>query len=159
MDHPLPENITRQPAGFNGTEAQQIDLATAAILTATDRRQNPTQPHGYFFGRNIIEQILAQPGCQGLRIYFGVVPSPPPAPPHPAPAGGWHAGQRHLLIVGADAAKNDQLVLPAQPVKRMVQAAPAEAREASTASTTAGIIAEMAIPCPNQCSVSNPLNS
>lgn len=30
---------------------------------------NPSDVHSYVIGRNIIDQILAQPGCVGLRFY------------------------------------------------------------------------------------------
>lgn len=57
---------------FDGTEGQQIDLTTAAKYTADYRAANPGATKGHFFGKEIIEQILAQEDCQGIRIYYGV---------------------------------------------------------------------------------------
>ena len=171
MSQTLPEPSNLAPAGFSGGEAAIIDLHTAAVLAATDRQHNRDQPHGYFFGRKILEQILAQKDCVGLRIYFGMVPPTPPAPTRTAPAGFWRPGQRHLLVVGADGRKNDQLpaigphlaapapvaVAPPQPAVASPPPAQAAASPAG-GPTTVGIIAEMAIPCPNQCGAPNPLN-
>ena len=33
------------------------------------RTLNPTDVIGYYIGRNILEQILAQPGCVGIKFY------------------------------------------------------------------------------------------
>lgn len=107
------------PRRFTGQEAQEFDLPTAAAWIAADRHQSAGQPRAYFFGRDIIERILRQPGCMGLRVYYAL-----------------DHGQRHLLLVGADAHQNDQLP-----------------------DTGQGIIAEMAVPCPNQCSAPNALNA
>jgi hypothetical protein len=32
----------------------------------------PGENRGYHLGRNIIEHILAQPGCVGMRFYYGL---------------------------------------------------------------------------------------
>ncbi|MBD2768075.1 hypothetical protein IC235_09250 [Hymenobacter sp. BT664] len=140
---------TRQRTPFTGAEASPLDLRTAARWTATERRQNPDQARAFFFGRDIIERILAQPGCMGLRVHYAIDPS---------------TGQRHLLIVGADAEQNDQLP-PLEPTRESTarSAAPPEAatESAETIDETTipdYIIAEMAIPCPNQCGDSNQLN-
>ncbi len=33
---------------------------------------HPDENRGYYMGRNIIEKILAQPGCAGIRFYYGL---------------------------------------------------------------------------------------
>ncbi len=132
------------PPRFTGDEAGSFDLATAAQWTAHERRIHPDEEtYSYFFGRCIIERILAQPGCMGLRVYYATNPSDE---------------KRHLLIVGADAKKNDQLP------RRHASPRSAKVEDADPAKTprsakTEAIIAEMAIPCPNQCGKANPLNS
>ena len=152
MSQPSKGRPTRRR--FTGAEAAPLDLRTAARWTAAERRQNPDQTRAYFFGRDIIEKILAQPDCQGLRVHYAMNPN---------------TRKRHLLIVGADADQNDQLPR-LQPTKRMAMTGSAESgpapAEASLASDSAdlneepfeGIIAEMAIPCPNQCGNANLLN-
>ncbi len=133
---------------FTGAEGAPLDLATAASWTAADRHRHSDEVRAYFFGRQIIERILAQPGCVGLRVHYAIDPK---------------TGVRHLLIVGADAQQNDQLprlrepmqlaegaAAPPLPAQPNMPAQPAGAQEAT--------IAEMAIPCPNQCGDDNPLN-
>lgn len=80
---------------FNGTEGAAININDAAALTANHRRTNPATTNAHFVGRDLIEQILAQSDCQGLRIYYGLD----------------EKGERELVIVGADSNENDQLGL------------------------------------------------
>lgn len=115
-----------EPTPFDGSEAAPLDLATAALWTAAERERSPEQPKAYFFGRKIIEKILAQEGCMGLRVYY---------------AFDHKTGQRHLLMVGAEANQNDQLP-------------PLLASPGAEEYT----IAEMAVPCPTSCGTGNGLN-
>ncbi len=78
---------------FTGNEAEEFPLGTAAEWTKNYRdtiEKGDTIAH--FFGRNIIEQILAQEGCMGIRIYYALDEN----------------GKKQLIIVGADAHENDQ---------------------------------------------------
>jgi len=52
---------------------------------------HPGEKGGYQIGRNIIDQILAQPGCIGMRFYYGLN----------------EAGQKTLVYVGMDADGKD----------------------------------------------------
>ncbi len=56
---------------FNGSEGKFITLSEGADLTGEFRSSNPTQPLAYFFGRDKLEELLAQDNCMGIRIYFG----------------------------------------------------------------------------------------
>lgn len=50
----------------------QIGLEDAARLTFNYRsRKAPNQPHGGFFGKAALQRVLSQPGCTGLRFWFG----------------------------------------------------------------------------------------
>jgi hypothetical protein len=51
-------------------EAINHDLASKMVKNFNDA--NPNEPFGFNVGRNIIDQILAQPGCAGLRIYKAI---------------------------------------------------------------------------------------
>lgn len=51
---------------------------------------NPTDVQSFHVGRNIIEEILAQPGCAGLRFYNAYN----------------EIGEKTLVYVGIDAAGN-----------------------------------------------------
>ena len=77
---------------FNGTEGAPIDLATAAQWTANYRNNQPNGIRAHFFGRDILEKILAQDGCEGIRIYYALN----------------DAGEQQLILVGANANEQDQ---------------------------------------------------
>jgi hypothetical protein len=51
----------------------------------------PTENRGYLIGRNIIDLILAQPGCVGMRFYYGLN----------------EVNQKTLVYVGIDAEGKD----------------------------------------------------
>lgn len=76
---------------FTGSENHHITLPEAAEMTANFRNNHPGETLGYFFGRDAIQAILAQPGCVGIRIYNGQDAN----------------GDRNLVITGVDASEND----------------------------------------------------
>ena len=78
---------------FDGKEGGLITLASGASLTRTFRTNFPNQVKGRFFGKNILNDILAQQGCMGIRMYFGQETD----------------GTMNLVICGADANTNDML--------------------------------------------------
>ncbi|MEO1053204.1 MAG: hypothetical protein AAFX87_21405 [Bacteroidota bacterium] len=86
---------------FNGTEGKPIDLRKAKRWTKRYREQcrengekNPIKAH--FFGCDIINDILAEEGCKGIRIYYGLNDD----------------GEKQLLLVGAKADHNN--ILPSE---------------------------------------------
>ncbi|MHA4847760.1 hypothetical protein ACX0G7_26570 [Flavitalea antarctica] len=48
---------------------EEIGLELGNKMVSSYRSLNPTDVFAYEVGRDIIDQILAQPGCQGLRFY------------------------------------------------------------------------------------------
>ena len=77
---------------FTGNEAEEFPLATAVEWTKRYRdsiREGDTISH--FFGKNIINRILEQEGCMGIRIYYALDED----------------GKKQLIIVGADSKEND----------------------------------------------------
>lgn len=78
---------------FDGTEGEQIPLAAGAALTKEYRDRNPNQIQARFFGKDILNELLNQPGCMGIRAYFAEN----------------RDGEKELVLVGADAAENDLL--------------------------------------------------
>ncbi len=75
---------------FTGKEASAITLEEARELVrrwAEKRTALPGDPTCEFFGRDILDKILAQEGCVGIRVYHG------------RNAKGQHA----LVLVGTDA--------------------------------------------------------
>jgi hypothetical protein len=53
----------------------------------------PEGPRGFMLGRNILEKILAQPGCTGIRFHHAVN----------------QEGQKTVVYIGMDANGNDLL--------------------------------------------------
>ncbi len=76
---------------FTGNEAGQFPLDTAAAWTANYRKSNPNGIKAHFFGMNIINEVLAQPGCVGIRCYYALD----------------EKGVQQMIIVGADKDEND----------------------------------------------------
>jgi hypothetical protein len=79
---------------FTGGEARSITVEEARDLVRRWRERQsalPGDPTCEFFGRDILDKILAQEGCVGLRVYHG------------RNAKGQHA----LVLVGADAEGNN----------------------------------------------------
>ena len=77
---------------FTGNEAEEFPLTTAVEWTTNYR--NPIQQGdtiSHFFGKNIIQSILDQEDCMGIRIYYALDEN----------------GKKQLIIVGADAKEND----------------------------------------------------
>jgi|SRR3989338_9887235 len=82
---------------FNGTEGGEITLSAGSAMTAAYRASNPGQTIAHFFGRDILEELLAQEGCMGIRIYYGIDSD----------------GLKQLVLVGANASENDMTGLVA----------------------------------------------
>ena len=82
---------------FDGTEGGEITLQEAAEMTARYRHDNPNETIAHFFGREILERILSQEGCMGIRIYYGIDED----------------NKKQLVLVGADSEQNDQTELVA----------------------------------------------
>lgn len=77
---------------FNGTEGAPIELEKAAEWTANYRQTISSDGvKAYFYGKDILNQILTQDGCMGIRIYFAIDGN----------------GQKQMVLVGADANEKD----------------------------------------------------
>lgn len=58
---------------FTGNEDQEITLAQGSNMTAAFRAASPADAiKAEFFGREILEKILNQAGCVGIRVYNGL---------------------------------------------------------------------------------------
>ncbi len=47
---------------------ENIGLAAGIELVNAFKAANPTATSGYYIGRNILEQIMSQPGCVGINF-------------------------------------------------------------------------------------------
>lgn len=64
-----------------------ITLEEAVQLTHAFQKENPHATKAYYLGRTIIDKIMQQPGCHGLRIYPGL---------------DLDARQTNLILIGVD---------------------------------------------------------
>ena len=144
---------------LTGEEAKPISLKQAAAWTANYRERFPNEVISYFFGINIINEIIKQEGCVGLRVYYA----------NSKPLTGFQKfiigisnflrrsvanadGEKHLIVVGSDAHGNDQL--PDNGRDRLSDNEPINEGETKKSVLYASgppqqyIIAEQALPCP-----------
>lgn len=56
---------------YDGSAGGPIDLTQAkAWVENFNKNAVPDEIRSHYFGRNVIDQILAQEGCTGVRIYY-----------------------------------------------------------------------------------------
>jgi hypothetical protein len=70
---------------------EEISHELAADFITAYQQAYPGENRGYQIGRNIIDQILAQPGCVGMQFYYGLNED----------------GRKTLVYVGMDADGKD----------------------------------------------------
>lgn len=77
---------------FTGREPHEISADKAKeYIRGWRAKAAPGQMRGGFFGREVLDRMLAQPGCVGLRIYHAR----------------HERGHDTFVLVGADADGND----------------------------------------------------
>ncbi len=76
---------------FNESEGERISLQEGAELTSNYRTAHPNETIAQFMGKDIINDILTQPGCVGIRIYYGLN----------------NQGEKNIVLVGTDSQEND----------------------------------------------------
>ncbi len=129
---------------FNGHEGRPISLEDATAKTTAFRNKYPGEIKANFYGRDIIEKILHQPDCIGIRIYNAINPV---------------TGKLDVVLVGADADQKDILTIIGRKggggkgcnVLSAIIALPASAQ--STPATIGGSPS----PCPLCCDTTSPL--
>ena len=77
------ELVTKRPVAAIGEEVG-YEMGTEFITNY--RNANPTEVLSYVIGKNILEQLMNQPGCEGVRFYNAINEN----------------GQRTLVYVGID---------------------------------------------------------
>ncbi len=76
---------------FTGTEDHDISYEDAEKLIDNYTSSHPNEIRAHFFGRDIIEKILKQNGCVGIRIYYAQKDD----------------GTPNLVLIGTDANQKD----------------------------------------------------
>ena len=87
--------VTTKISKLTAEAGAEIGQALGAQMISSFRQENPTETLGYFIGRNIIEQVLAQPGCVGIKFYNACN----------------ETGAKTLVYVGVNASGNDMLTV------------------------------------------------
>ena len=72
---------------------ENIGLTEGVKLVNAFKAANPTATQGYYIGRNILEQILSQPGCVGINFRKCLT----------------NMNEEHLVYTGVDADGKDIL--------------------------------------------------
>jgi hypothetical protein len=80
----------KKAASYSTTVGEDIGAAEGLKMMQRYQQQNPGATTGHFIGREIIEQILAQPGCVGIKTYYAIN----------------HLEQQQLVMAGSDAQGN-----------------------------------------------------
>jgi hypothetical protein len=70
---------------------EEISHEMAADFIRNFDRECPNETKGFTMGKNILQQILSQPGCAGMRFYNGIN----------------EHGQKTLVYVGVDTEGKD----------------------------------------------------
>ncbi|GEM_PF-892675 len=88
FDHP----VSAEQSLYTGNENHDITLQDAVGLTQAYRLAVSSETVlAHYFGKNAIEKALAQPGCVGVRMFYGKHKD----------------GSSTLVIIGVDRAGND----------------------------------------------------
>jgi hypothetical protein len=126
------------PMKSTPTDDSSSELTKASEWTRNYRNQNPGAPKGHCVKREQLEALLNQPGCEGIRAYYGLD----------------DAGAPKLILVGIDAAEND--ILTDTSITSALRATSTDGADSETSSTT--VVTDLPV-CPPCCSVQNALNS
>ena len=78
---------------FDGNEGKSVTLEQAKRWTKRYRDENPGAVKAHFYGCEKIQEILKEPGCMGIRIYYGID----------------EEGKKKLVLVGATKDQNNIL--------------------------------------------------
>jgi hypothetical protein len=137
------ETQERTPV-LTGKEGAEIDIKVATEWTQHHRHRHPGGVISQFFGRELLEKVLQQPDCVGLRFYYA----------NSKPLTGWQKfinkcfpkseGEKHLIITGVNKDGKDQL--PSSDTKMAAFALTANA--AASGTSTSATLVEQSVPCP-----------
>ena len=55
---------------YSGKEGRFISHSNSRKWVANFQENNPGHTHAFYFGRELFENILNEPGCVGIRVYY-----------------------------------------------------------------------------------------
>jgi len=141
---------------ITGKEGAEIELALAAEWTKNHRAKHPHTSISQFFGIEILQRLLQQPGCLGIRIYYA----------NSLKLNGWQkfivsianfltksvaaVGEDHFILVGATAEGLDQLPKDGKVeiATSNVQPQAFTSNVAAPNTATQDLVVEQSHPCP-----------
>jgi hypothetical protein len=113
--------VIEQQRSYTPDIGKDIGYEAGAKMIKRHFDENPDDVVAHFMGRNAIEQILAQPGCIGIRTFHGLN----------------EMGIRQLILVGVDKTGSNILNITE--------------RQNGRVNTKPGIVMGQARPCPPYC--------
>ncbi len=69
MNKKLQDSLSTATRPFSASVGEHIGAEAGAKMVKSFYDAHPEQAYGHLIGREIIEKILAQPGCAGLSIH------------------------------------------------------------------------------------------
>ncbi|HEY9195404.1 MAG TPA: hypothetical protein VIM77_04040 [Mucilaginibacter sp.] len=146
------ETKPRDTNPITGEEGAVIDLDLAASWTKNHRQRNPNDIVSQFFGQKILNSILQQEDCLGIRIYYA----------NKQRLSGWQKfwvsvgnffikvvanaeGEKRFVITGVLASGEDQLPMN---TKKQVAALSTEIKTFKLESTKDYAVGNQSMPCP-----------
>jgi hypothetical protein len=78
---------------LTGKEGEEFDLELAASWTKNHRSKHPDLAHSHFFGKDILQKILDQDDCVGIRIHHAYSED----------------GKKHVILTGATSDGKDMI--------------------------------------------------
>lgn len=61
--------VLTKSSNLTANIGEEIGQALGAQMISAYRKQNPDDVVSYFIGRNILDQIMEQPGCVGIKFF------------------------------------------------------------------------------------------
>jgi len=141
---------------ITGKEGAEIELALAAEWTKNHRERHSHASISQFFGKEILQRLLQQPNCLGIRIYYA----------NSLRLSGWQkfivsianfltksvgaVGEDHFILVGATAEGLDQLPKDGKVeiATSNVQPQAFTSNVAAPNTATQDLVVEQSHPCP-----------
>jgi hypothetical protein len=114
--------VIEQQKSYSPDSGKDIGYEAGAKMVKRHFDENPDDVIAHFMGRNLIEKILAQPGCVGIRAFHGLN----------------EMGIRKIIFVGVDKTGSNILELNST-------------YKQGTLSKNRGIVAEGLKACPPYC--------
>ena len=85
--------VIEQQKSYTAESGKELGYEAGAKMINRHFDENPDDVMAHFLGRNVIEKILAQPGCVGIRTFHGLN----------------ELGIKQLILVGVDVNGNNIL--------------------------------------------------